>query len=167
MSTIQYDFNQPERFDLEYTAADGSHQRPIMLHSAKLGSVERFIGVLTEHYAGAFPAWLAPVQVRLIPVAEAFDDYVTQVAARLRERGVRVETDLSDDRFGKKIRNASKEKVPFTLIAGGEDAEAGAVSFRFRDGEQTNGVPVDEAIEHIADVIARKVNDPAGEKLAR
>lgn len=167
MSTIQYDFNQPERFDLEYTAADGSHQRPIMLHSAKLGSVERFIGVLTEHYAGAFPAWLAPVQVRLVPVAEAFNDYVEGVAARLRERGIRVETDLSDDRFGKKIRNASKEKVPFTLIAGGEDAEAGAVSFRFRDGEQTNGVPVDEAIEHIASVIAARVNDPAGEKLAR
>lgn len=167
MSTIQYDFNQPERFDLEYTAADGTHQRPIMLHSAKLGSVERFIGVLTEHYAGAFPAWLAPVQVRLVPVAEAFNDYVEGVAARLRERGVRVETDLSDDRFGKKIRNASKEKVPFTLIAGGEDAEAGAVSFRFRDGEQTNGVPVDEAIEHIARVIAARVNDPAGEKLDR
>lgn len=167
MSTIQYDFNQPERFDLEYTAADGTHQRPIMLHSAKLGSVERFIGVLTEHYAGAFPAWLAPVQVRLVPVAEAFDDYVKDVASRLRERGIRVETDLSDDRFGKKIRNASKEKVPFTLIAGGEDAEAGAVSFRFRDGEQTNGVPVDEAVEHIARVIAERVNDPAGEKLPR
>nr|WP_300336469.1 threonine--tRNA ligase [Actinomyces sp.] len=167
MSTIQYDFNQPERFDLEYTAADGSHQRPIMLHSAKLGSVERFIGVLTEHYAGAFPAWLAPVQVRVVPVAEAFDDYVTQVAARLRERGVRVETDLSDDRFGKKIRNASKEKIPFVLIAGGQDAEAGAVSFRFRDGEQTNGVPVAEAVEHVVDVITRRVNDPAGERLTR
>ena len=119
MSTIQYDFNQPERFDLEYTAADGTRQRPVMIHSAKLGSVERFIGVLTEHYAGAFPAWLSPVQVRLIPVAEAFDGYVKDVAAKLRERGVRVETDLSDDRFGKKIRNASKDKIPFTLIAGG------------------------------------------------
>ncbi|AMD87866.1 threonine--tRNA ligase [Actinomyces radicidentis] len=167
MSTIQYDFNQPERFDLEYTAADGTHQRPIMLHSAKLGSVERFIGVLTEHYAGAFPAWLAPVQVRLVPVAEAFDEYVTQVAERLRARGVRVETDLSDDRFGKKIRNASKEKVPFTLIAGGDDVDAGAVSFRFRDGSQVNQVPVDEAIEHITRVIAERVNDPAGEKPVR
>ncbi|CAM2827507.1 threonine--tRNA ligase [Actinomyces slackii] len=167
MSTVQYDFNQPERFDLEYTASDGTHQRPIMLHSAKLGSVERFIGVLTEHYAGAFPAWLAPVQVRLIPVAEAFDDYVREVAEQLRARGVRVEADLSDDRFGKKIRNASKDKIPFTLIAGGEDAQAGAVSFRFRDGEQTNGVPVGRAVEHIASVIARRVNDPAGERLSR
>jgi len=167
MSTIQYDFNQPERFDLEYTAPDGTHQRPIMIHSAKLGSVERFIGVLTEHYAGAFPAWLAPVQVRLVPVAEAFDDYVDGVAARLRAEGVRVEVDHSDDRFGKKIRNASKDKVPFTLIAGGEDVEAGAVSFRFRDGEQANGVPVEEAVAHIAAVIADRVNDPAGERLHR
>ncbi|SPT54099.1 Threonine--tRNA ligase [Actinomyces bovis] len=166
MSTIQYDFNQPERFDLEYTAADGSHQRPIMIHSAKLGSVERFIGVLTEHYAGAFPAWLSPVQVRLVPVAEAFDEYVDGVAAKLRERGVRVEVDHSDDRFGKKIRNAAKDKIPFTLIAGGEDADAGAVSFRYRDGAQTNGVPVDQAVAHIARVIAERVNDPAGEKLS-
>ena len=165
MSTIQYDFNQPERFDLEYTAADGTHQRPIMIHSAKLGSVERFIGVLTEHYAGAFPAWLSPVQVRLIPVAEAFDAYVDDVAARLRAQGVRVEVDHSDDRFGKKIRNASKDKIPFTLIAGGEDAEAGAVSFRFRDGEQTNGVPAKEAVAHIVSVIDARINDPAGEKL--
>ena len=165
MSTIQYDFNQPERFDLEYTAADGTHQRPIMIHSAKLGSVERFIGVLTEHYAGAFPAWLSPVQVRLIPVAEAFDAYVDDVAAQLRAQGVRVEVDHSDDRFGKKIRNASKDKIPFTLIAGGEDAEAGAVSFRFRDGQQTNGVPVKEAVAHIVSVIDARINDPAGEKL--
>jgi len=167
MSTIQYDFNQPERFDLEYTAADGSRQRPIMLHSAKLGSVERFIGVLIEHYAGAFPAWLAPVQVRLVPVAEAFNDYVEDVAVRLRARGVRVEVDVSDDRFGKKIRNASKEKVPFTLIAGGEDAAAGAVSFRFRDGAQTNGVPLDEAVPHIVRVVDDRINDPAGERFTR
>ena len=158
MSTIQYDFNQPERFDLEYTAADGSRQRPVMIHSAKLGSVERFIGVLTEHYAGAFPAWLSPVQVRLIPVAEAFDDYVKDVAAKLRERGVRVETDLSDDRFGKKIRNASKDKVPFTLIAGGEDVEAGAVSFRLRDGSQHNGIAVERAIELIVSHIEARNN---------
>lgn len=150
MSTIQYDFNQPERFDLEYAAADGTHQRPIMLHSAKLGSVERFIGVLTEHYAGAFPVWLSPVQVRLVPVAEAFNDYVTGFAEVLGSRGIRVETDLSSDRFGKKIRNASKDKVPFILIAGGEDAEAGAVSFRLRDGSQVNGVVLDEAVRIIA-----------------
>ena len=167
MSTIQYDFNQPERFDLEYTAADGSRQRPIMLHSAKLGSVERFIGVLIEHYAGAFPAWLAPVQVRLVPVAEAFNDYVEDVAVRLRARGVRVEVDVSDDRFGQKIRNASKEKVPFTLIAGGEDAAAGAVSFRFRDGAQTNGVPLDKAVAHIVRVVDDRINDPAGERFTR
>ena len=165
MSTVQYDFNQPERFGLEYTAADGSHRRPVMIHSAKLGSVERFIGVLVEHYAGAFPTWLAPVQVKLVPVAEVFDDYVKEVAAKLRSQGVRVEIDLSDDRFGKKIRNASKEKVPFTLVAGGEDVEAGAVSFRYRDGSQHNQVPVDEAVAHIVDVIKRRVNDPAGEKL--
>lgn len=136
-----------------------------MIHSAKLGSVERFIGVLVEHYAGAFPTWLAPVQVKLVPVAEVFDDYVKEVADKLRSQGVRVEIDLSDDRFGKKIRNASKEKVPFTLIAGGEDVEAGAVSFRYRDGSQHNQVPVDEAVAHIVDVIKRRVNDPAGEKL--
>ncbi|ARD41619.1 threonine--tRNA ligase [Actinomyces gaoshouyii] len=165
MSTVQYDFNQPERFDLEYTAADGAHQRPIMLHSAKLGSVERFIGVLTEHYAGAFPAWLSPVQARLIPVAEAFDEYVDGVAATLRAAGVRVEVDHSNDRFGKKIRNAAKDKIPFTLIAGGEDAEAGAVSFRFRGGDQVNGVPVDEAVAHIRRVIAERLNDPADERL--
>ena len=165
MSTVQYDFNQPERFGLEYTAADGSHRRPVMIHSAKLDSVERFIGVLVEHYAGAFPTWLAPVQVKLVPVAEVFDDYVKEVADKLRSQGVRVEIDLSDDRFGKKIRNASKEKVPFTLIAGGEDVEAGAVSFRYRDGSQHNQVPVDEAVAHIVDVIKRRVNDPAGEKL--
>ena len=158
MSTIQYDFNQPDRFDLEYTAADGTRQRPVMIHSAKLGSVERFIGVLTEHYAGAFPAWLSPVQVRLIPVAEAFDGYVKDVAAKLREHGVRVETDLSDDRFGKKIRNASKDKIPFTLIAGGSDVEAGAVSFRLRDGSQHNGVAVDRAVELIVSHIEQRNN---------
>ena len=135
-----------------------------MIHSAKFGSIERFIGVLTEHYAGAFPAWLSPVQVRLVPVAEAFDEYVDTVAQRLRERGIRVEVDHSDDRFGKKIRNAAKQKVPFTLIAGGEDQEAQAVSFRFRDGSQLNGVPVDEAVERIAQHIATRNNaDPSAE----
>ena len=166
MSTIQYDFNQPERFGLEYTAPDGSRRRPVMIHSAKFGALERFIGILVEHYAGAFPAWLAPVQARLVPVAEAFDDYCQSVAERLRAAGVRAEVDLSDDRFGKKIRNAAKEKIPFTLIAGGEDAEAGAVSFRYRDGHQENGIPVAEAVAHIADVVERRVNDPAGERLA-
>lgn len=161
MSTVQYDFNQPRGFDLQYTAADGSHQRPVMIHSAKLGSVERFIGVLVEHYAGAFPAWLAPVQVRLVPVAEAFDGYVDGVAAQLRARGVRVEVDHSDDRFGKKIRNAAKEKVPYTLIAGGEDEAAGAVSFRFRDGSQENGVPVEQAVERICAHIRDRVNTDA------
>ena len=166
MSTIQYDFNQPERFGLEYTAPDGSRRRPVMIHSAKFGALERFIGILVEHYAGAFPAWLAPVQARLVPVAEAFDDYCQSVAERLRAAGVRAEVDLSDDRFGKRIRNAAKEKIPFTLIAGGEDAEAGAVSFRYRDGHQENGIPVAEAVAHIADVVERRVNDPAGERIA-
>ena len=158
MSTIQLDFNLPERFELEYTASDGSRQRPVMIHRALFGSIERFFGVLLEHYAGAFPAWLAPVQVRCVPVAEAFNDYLDEVAAKLRAKGVRVEVDKSDDRFPKKIRNASKDKIPFTLIAGGEDAEAGAVSFRMRDGSQDNQIPVDEAVERIVAAIASHEN---------
>ncbi|WP_299274446.1 threonine--tRNA ligase [uncultured Georgenia sp.] len=156
LSTIQLDFFEPELFDLEYTAADGTRQRPVMIHRALFGSIERFFGVLLEHYAGAFPAWLAPVQVIAVPVADVFDDYLADVVARLRARGVRAELDRSDDRFNKKIRNATKEKVPFILIAGGEDAEAGAVSFRFRDGSQRNGVPVEEAIELITTAIAER-----------
>lgn len=156
MSTIQLDFNLPERFDLTYTAADGSRQRPVMIHRALFGSIERFFGVLLEHYAGAFPAWLSPVQVRCVPVAEAFNDYLFEVADQLRKQGVRVEVDTSDDRFGKKIRNASKDKIPFTLIAGGEDAEAGAVSFRYRDGSQENGVPIEQAIAKIVSAIAER-----------
>ncbi|OKL52466.1 threonine--tRNA ligase [Buchananella hordeovulneris] len=156
MSTIQLDFNLPERFDLEYTAADGSRQRPVMIHRALFGSIERFFGVLTEHYAGAFPAWLAPVQVLAIPVAEPFEGYVNEVVAQLRARGIRAEADLSADRFGKKIRNAAKEKVPFVLIAGGDDVEAGAVSFRFRGGQQENGVPVAAAIERIVAAVEKR-----------
>jgi threonyl-tRNA synthetase len=149
MSTIQYDFNQPERFGLEYQASDGSRQQPVMIHSAKFGSIERFFGVLVEHYAGAFPPWLSPVQVLAVPVAEEYHAYLEQVAARLRERGIRVEIDESDDRFPKKIRNASKAKVPFVLIAGEEDRSAGAVSFRYRSGEQKNGVPIEDAIAEV------------------
>ncbi|WP_251303289.1 threonine--tRNA ligase [Georgenia satyanarayanai] len=156
MSTIQLDFNLPELFDLEYQAADGTRQRPVMIHRALFGSIERFFGVLLEHYAGAFPAWLAPVQVVAVPVADVFDDYLADVVAQLRARGVRAELDQSDDRFNKKIRNATKEKVPFILIAGGEDADAGAVSFRFRDGSQRNGVPVAEAVELITSAIAER-----------
>lgn len=156
MSTIQLDFNLPERFDLTYTAADGSRQRPVMIHRALFGSIERFFGVLLEHYAGAFPAWLSPVQVRCVPVAEAFNEYLFEVADQLRKQGVRVEVDTSDDRFGKKIRNASKDKIPFTLIAGGEDAEAGAVSFRYRDGSQENAVPIQQAIAKIVSAIAER-----------
>ncbi len=159
MSTIQLDFNLPERFDLEYTAADGTRQRPVMIHRALFGSIERFFGVLTEHYAGAFPAWLAPVQVRLVPVAEAFNDYCEHIADRLRAESVRVEVDTTDDRFGKKIRNAAKDKIPFTLIAGGEDAQANAVSFRYRGGEQKNGVPIDQAIAEILEAIRSRRND--------
>ncbi|GGF36285.1 threonine--tRNA ligase [Marmoricola endophyticus] len=151
MSTIQYDFNQPspDRFALEYSAADGSRQQPVMIHSAKFGSIERFIGVLVEHYAGAFPPWLAPVQVVGIPIAERHADYLYDVARRLRERGVRVEVDESDDRMQKKIRNAQLQKVPFMVIAGDQDVEAGAVSFRYRDGHQDNGVSVDDAVERV------------------
>ena len=166
MSTVQYDFNQPARFGLEYQASDGTRQEPVMIHSAKFGSFERFMGVLIEHYAGAFPAWLAPVQVIGVPVAEAFNDYMGEVAAKLKARGVRVEVDYGTDRFPKKIRTASKEKVPFILIAGGEDAENGAVSFRFRDGSQENGVPVDEAVERIVKHIEERVNeDPIKEDI--
>jgi threonyl-tRNA synthetase len=149
MSTIQYDFNQPARFGLTYTGPDGHPAEPVMIHSAKFGSIERFIGVLTEHYAGAFPAWLAPVQVVCIPVAEEYDEYLAGVAAQLVDADVRVEVDRSDDRFGKKIRNAQTQKVPFMLIAGETDAAAGAVSFRYRDGTQKNGVPIQAAIEEI------------------
>ena len=149
MSTIQYDFNQPERFGLEYQAADGSRQQPVMIHSAKFGSIERFLGVLVEHYAGAFPVWLSPVQVLGVPVADDFAEYLGDVLDQLRRKGVRVELDASDDRFPKKIRNASKSKVPFVLIAGDDDRAAGAVSFRYRDGSQKNGVPVADAIAEI------------------
>ncbi|HEY0117858.1 MAG TPA: threonine--tRNA ligase [Cellulomonas sp.] len=157
LSTIQLDFFEPELFELEYTAADGSRQRPVMIHRALFGSIERFFAILVEHYAGAFPAWLAPVQVVGVPVAEAFDDYVKDVVARLAARGIRAEVDLSDDRFGKKIRNASTQKVPFVLIAGGDDVAAGAVSFRYRDGHQENGVPVDEAIERVVTAVRDRV----------
>ncbi len=153
MSTIQLDFNLPERFELEYQAADGSRQRPVMIHRALFGSIERFMGVLTEHYAGAFPAWLAPVQVLAVPVAEAFNDYLFDVVDKLKAEGIRAQVDAGSDRFPKKIRTASKEKVPFVLIAGGEDQEANAVSFRFRDGSQDNQVPVDEAVRRIVEAV--------------
>ncbi|GCE77402.1 threonine--tRNA ligase [Cellulomonas biazotea] len=156
MSTIQLDFNLPELFELEYTAPDGSRQRPVMIHRALFGSIERFFAVLTEHYAGAFPAWLAPVQVLAVPVAEPFEGYLDDVVAQLRAQGIRAELDRSDDRFGKKIRNASTQKIPFVLIAGGEDAEAGAVSFRYRDGRQDNGVPVAEAVERIVTAVRER-----------
>ncbi len=153
MSTIQLDFNMPERFELEYTASDGSRQRPVMIHRALFGSVERFFAVLTEHYAGAFPPWLAPVQVIGIPVAQEYHDYLFEIADRLKASGIRVEVDTSDDRFPKKIRTAQKSKVPFMLIAGEDDRSAGAVSFRYRDGSQKNGVPIAEAITEIVEAV--------------
>ena len=159
MSTIQYDFNQPapDRFALEYVAADGSRQQPVMIHSAKFGSIERFVGVLVEHYAGAFPPWLAPVQVVGIPVAERHADYLDDVATRLTSRGIRVEVDHSDERMQKKIRNAQTQKVPFMVIVGDQDIEAGAVSFRYRSGDQDNGVPVNDAIERIVEAIESRI----------
>ncbi|WP_248960115.1 threonine--tRNA ligase [Sphaerisporangium perillae] len=157
MSTIQLDFNLPERFELEFQGADGSRQRPVMIHRALFGSIERFFGVLVEHYAGAFPPWLAPVQVIGIPISEAHVSYLGDVAKKLRERGIRVEVDSSDDRMQKKIRNAQKAKVPFMLLAGDEDIAAGAVSFRYRSGEQKNGVPVEQAIAEIVDAVERRV----------
>jgi threonyl-tRNA synthetase len=153
MSTIQVDFNLPERFELEFQSDDGSRQRPIMIHRALFGSVERFFAVLTEHYAGAFPPWLAPVQVIGIPVADEYDDYLFDIADRLKASRIRVEVDTSDDRFPKKIRTAQKSKVPFMLIAGEDDRSAGAVSFRYRDGSQKNGVPIAEAITEIVEAV--------------
>ena len=153
MSTIQYDFNQPARFELEYQAADGTRQQPVMIHSAKFGSIERFIGVLTEHYAGAFPAWLSPVQVDRHPGHRRAGRLPATTSPRgCGDAGIRVEVDASDDRMQKKIRTAQKQKVPFMLIAGATDAEAGAVSFRYRDGSQRNGIPVEQAVDEIADI---------------
>ena len=163
MSTVQLDFNLPERFDLTYTASDGSKKRPVMIHRALFGSIERFFGVLLEHYAGAFPAWLAPHQVVGIPVADAFADHLDGVVAKLRERGIRAEVDHSDDRMQKKIRTHTTNKIPFMLLAGERDVDANAVSFRFLDGTQINGVNVDEAVEIIADWIAAKRNDQPSE----
>jgi threonyl-tRNA synthetase len=157
MSTIQYDFNQPKGFGLEYQAADGTRQQPVMIHSAKFGSIERFIGVLVEHYAGAFPPWLAPVQVVGIPITDEHVPYLHEIASRLTARGIRVEVDESDDRMQKKIRTAQKQKVPFMLLAGDEDVAKDAVSFRYRSGEQKNGVPVDEAVEEIVAAVAARI----------
>ncbi|WP_405138626.1 threonine--tRNA ligase [Nocardia sp. NBC_01388] len=159
MSTIQLDFNLPERFELEYTGSDGQKHRPVMIHRALFGSIERFFGVLTEHYAGAFPAWLSPVQVVGIPVAEAFAEHLDGVIEQLREHDVRAEVDRSDDRMQKKIFNQTAQKVPFMLLAGAKDVEAGAVSFRFRDGTQVNGVPVAEAVSTIIEWIRRRENE--------
>jgi threonyl-tRNA synthetase len=156
MSTIQLDFNLPERFDLEYAAPDGTRQRPVMIHRALFGSIERFFAVLLEHYAGAFPPWLAPVQVVAIPVSDAHVDYLYDVAARLREHGIRIEVDDADDRMQKKIRTAQKSKVPYMLIAGDDDMAAGAVSFRYRDGSQRNGVSVDEAVGEILAAVSER-----------
>ena len=156
MSTIQLDFNLPERFDLEYAAADGTLKRPVMIHRALFGSIERFFGVLTEHYAGHFPPWLAPLQVVGIPVAEEYSEYLHEIEALLREQGVRVIVDDSDDRMQKKIRSHTKDRVPFMMIAGEEDRANRAVSFRFRDGTQENGIPVDVAVKRIVDSITTK-----------
>ena len=156
MSTIQVDFQTPGRFGVEYQATDGSRQEPVMIHRALFGSIERFFGVLTEHYAGAFPPWLAPVQVRGIPVADGFISYLDEVAVQMRKAGIRIDIDKSDDRMQKKIRNAQMEKIPYMMIVGEEDAKNGAVSFRYRDGEQKNGIPIASAIEEVLDVIKNR-----------
>jgi threonyl-tRNA synthetase len=156
MSTIQVDFQLPQRFELEYAASDGTHARPVMIHRALFGSIERFFGVLTEHYSGAFPPWLAPVQVMAIPVAEPFTDYLFDVVAALKAAGIRAEVDASDDRMQKKVRNAQMQKIPYMLIAGEDDQKAGAVSFRYRNGEQKNGVPLAEAIAEISATVAAR-----------
>jgi threonyl-tRNA synthetase len=158
MSTIQLDFNFPERFELEYTAADGTRQRPVMIHRALFGSIERFFGILTEHYAGAFPAWLAPVQVVGIPVADDHVAYLNGLVTQLKMHGVRADVDASDDRMAKKIVNHTNQKVPFMLVAGDRDVEANAVSFRFGDRTQINGVPREEAVAAILEWIASREN---------
>jgi len=157
LSTLQVDFQLPKRFGLEYQAADGSRQQPIMIHRALFGSIERFFGIMVEHYAGAFPPWLAPVQVVGIPIADAHVPYLEEVAAELRQHGIRVEVDSADDRMQKKIRTAQRQKVPYMLLAGDEDVAAGAVSFRYRDGSQRNGVPVDEAVAQIVTAVTERV----------
>jgi threonyl-tRNA synthetase len=156
MSTIQVDFQLPQRFELEYAASDGTRARPVMIHRALFGSIERFFGVLTEHYSGAFPPWLAPVQVMAIPVADAFSDYLFDVVKALKAAGIRAELDASDDRMQKKVRNAQMQKIPYMLIAGEEDQKAGAVSFRYRNGEQKNGVPLAEAMAEISAAVASR-----------
>ena len=156
MSTIQVDFQLPQRFDLEYQSSDGSRQQPVMIHRALFGSIERFFGVLTEHYAGAFPPWLAPVQVRAIPVADAFTPYLQEVAAQMRKQGIRIDVDTSDDRMQKKVRNAQMEKIPFMMIAGEEDQANGAVSFRYRNGDQKNGISIQDAIAEILRTITER-----------
>ena len=158
MSTIQLDFNQPARFGLEYQAADGTRQQPVMIHRALFGSIERFFGVLTEHYAGAFPAWLAPVQVVGIPIREDHADYLESFVERLRGERIRAEVDASDDRMQKKIRNAQQQKIPFMVIAGDQDVAENTVSFRYRDGSQRNGVSLDDAVAHIAEVVRSRTN---------
>ena len=156
MSTIQVDFQLPQRFELEYSATDGTRQRPVMIHRALFGSIERFFGVLTEHYSGAFPPWLAPVQAIGIPVADTFADYLGDVMTQMRKAGIRAELDASDDRMQKKVRNAQMQKIPFMVIAGEEDQKAGAVSFRYRNGEQKNGIPIADAIAEIKRVVAER-----------
>jgi len=156
MSTIQVDFQLPQRFELEYSASDGTRQRPVMIHRALFGSIERFFGVLTEHYSGAFPPWLAPVQVIGIPVADSFADYLGEVIQTMRKAGIRAELDASDDRMQKKVRNAQMQKIPFMVIAGEEDQAAGAVSFRYRNGEQKNGIPIADAIVEIKKTIKER-----------
>ena len=156
MSTIQVDFQLPQRFELEYSATDGTRQRPVMIHRALFGSIERFFGVLTEHYSGAFPPWLAPVQAIGIPVADTFADYLGDVIQQMRKAGIRAELDSSDDRMQKKVRNAQMQKIPFMVIAGEEDQKAGAVSFRYRNGEQKNGIPINDAIAEIKKVVQER-----------
>jgi len=156
MTTIQFDFNMPERFDMKFVDADGREKRPFMVHRALLGSLERFFGVLIEHYGGAFPVWLAPVQGVVIPVAPAFGDYAARVARSLKDQGFQVEADLSDSRMNAKIRSAQGEKIPYMLVVGGNEKDAGAVSVRTRAGEQMSNMPLPDFAAFLGEKIRSK-----------
>ena len=146
MTTIQFDFNEPERFDMTFVDADGKQKRPYMIHRALLGSLERFFGALIEHFGGAFPVWIAPEQIAVIPVSEGFNDYAVKIAEELKDQELRVSVELDDSRLNAKIRNCQNRKIPYMLVVGEKEKSEGTVSVRFRDGRQMPNMKFDEFI---------------------